>query len=563
MNVQTISIPFDEELLPSRRVNTGKLDCLYENGRLRYLKYGGTEVIRMIYFALRDEDWKTVSYTISNQNIETSENGFSISFNALHQLNDISYSTEIIIQAVDTAITFYMKGKALSSFKRNRIGICVLHPVEECRGKKVIVTKPDGTDYTASFPDLVSPHQPFREIKKMLYELNDGIRVELNFEGDEFETEDQRNWSDSSYKTYSTPLNIPFPVQVNKGDTIEQKIGLSITGKNRDKKAVAISEEERKIPFPKIGYASADKEQLTADEIHLLRQIPFDHYRVEISFLNETWKEKLNQSFAEARELSTRLELVLIFDDAFKNQLEALLAAFEENSSLINSALILHVNHPITPADLLEISYKEIKSNYPLIKVGYGTNGFFSNLNRNRPIIDNFDFVSFSLTPQVHADDSRTLVENLGQQADIIHTARSFASGKEIYVSPITLKIRASPGEKKKTPPDADPRQYRSIGALWTLSSVKNLGAADRLTFYQVKGYRGILNKVEQPPEHSNLFGVLKTIKKLNPKWIVQNDRQQKFLPDKIVLENDQGDRLEFIVNAGVDLEDSGCERDS
>ena len=31
------------------------------------------------------------------------------------------------------------------------------------------------------------------------------------FDGDIFEMEDQRNWTDASYKIYSTPLRLPFP----------------------------------------------------------------------------------------------------------------------------------------------------------------------------------------------------------------------------------------------------------------------------------------------------------------------------------------------------------------
>ena len=35
----------------------------------------------------------------------------------------------------------------------------------------------------------------------MSYQLADGMWVDLKFEGDIFETEDQRNWIDGSYKT--------------------------------------------------------------------------------------------------------------------------------------------------------------------------------------------------------------------------------------------------------------------------------------------------------------------------------------------------------------------------
>jgi D-apionolactonase len=40
--------------------------------------------------------------------------------------------------------------------------------------------------------------------------------------------EDQRNWTDASFKTYSTPLELPFPVEVAAGERIFQRVVLSI-----------------------------------------------------------------------------------------------------------------------------------------------------------------------------------------------------------------------------------------------------------------------------------------------------------------------------------------------
>ncbi len=40
--------------------------------------------------------------------------------------------------------------------------------------------------------------------------------------------EDQRNWTDASFKTYCTPLEIPYPVEVAKGTKISQKIRISV-----------------------------------------------------------------------------------------------------------------------------------------------------------------------------------------------------------------------------------------------------------------------------------------------------------------------------------------------
>ncbi len=66
------------------------------------------------------------------------------------------------------------------------------------------------------FPEEISPHQPFRDIRAMHWKITDSMEAHLYFEGDVFETEDQRNWTDASYKTYSTPLDQPYPAKVSK-----------------------------------------------------------------------------------------------------------------------------------------------------------------------------------------------------------------------------------------------------------------------------------------------------------------------------------------------------------
>ena len=42
--------------------------------------------------------------------------------------------------------------------------------------------------------------------------------------------EDQRNWTDASFKTYGTPLELPFPVEVVSGTKIVQTVTLTLDG---------------------------------------------------------------------------------------------------------------------------------------------------------------------------------------------------------------------------------------------------------------------------------------------------------------------------------------------
>ena len=120
-------------------------------------------------------------------------------------------------------VRYRFDGRARSAFRRNRIGLCLLHPMD-LAGQPVEVETPQGI-VRGAFPAAISPHQPFLDIVALRQRAGDAT-LEVRFEGDLFEMEDQRNWTDASYKTYSTPLRLPYPVAVAPGDRVRQTITL-------------------------------------------------------------------------------------------------------------------------------------------------------------------------------------------------------------------------------------------------------------------------------------------------------------------------------------------------
>ncbi|MEJ7709389.1 MAG: hypothetical protein WKF84_05910 [Pyrinomonadaceae bacterium] len=93
----------------------------------------------------------------------------------------------------------------------------MLHPIKECAGKTCVVKHDDGSLTASLFPFHVSPDQPFLDIRAISHELTKGFWADVVFEGEIFEMEDQRNWTDASYKTYCTPLRLALPVLIAKG----------------------------------------------------------------------------------------------------------------------------------------------------------------------------------------------------------------------------------------------------------------------------------------------------------------------------------------------------------
>ena len=56
------------------------------------------------------------------------------------------------------------------------------------------------------------------------------MRATCTMEGDAYEMEDQRNWTDASYKTYIRPLAKPRPYTVRGGEAIRQSVSLTFRG---------------------------------------------------------------------------------------------------------------------------------------------------------------------------------------------------------------------------------------------------------------------------------------------------------------------------------------------
>ncbi len=541
-----IQLQADIALLPVTRLKAGMLTCLYELGKLRYICIAQTELIREIYPAVRDEHWGTLPCSIVTEQLVQREDSFTIKFTAIYYQGIPVYEAQYIIEGgKDSRIVFSMSGKVLSAFRKNRIGLCVLHPVKENCGQAVAITRPDGSCYEANFPVQIAPWQPFHEIKEMRWSTKNGCSATLFFEGDVFETEDQRNWSDHSFKTYSTPQSIPFPVTVKEGEQVAQEIRLLVdTTEQRVPVPAAIAEE--KIPFPAIGYGrQLGQPVLTPAVLLLLQKIPFHHYRVVLAMDKQDWQRELAIALAEAAQMNILLELVLFFSDDFSNELELLLPLLKEKQALLLSLLPLQNGHAVTPAALLQHVYPRIKNVLPAVLVGYGTDLFFTEVNRQRPALLTFDFVSFSMHPQVHAADTRSLLENLQSQPDIVATAAGFAAGKPVFVSPVTLKDRYYL-------PTPDKRQYLQFTAFWMIMSIGQLSMAGSITYFELMGEAGLLQyktgseNGEDWVIRSAVYEVLASIHAFQPAWIIRRHSGEENLMDGLLLENAKGVRLLF-----------------
>src|ERR1051325_2741428 len=73
------------EPLPEQiELRAGPVSLLFEDGSIRYLRLGEREILRRIYAAVRDQEWRTVPGRIRDLRIERAEDSFRINFVSEH-----------------------------------------------------------------------------------------------------------------------------------------------------------------------------------------------------------------------------------------------------------------------------------------------------------------------------------------------------------------------------------------------------------------------------------------------------------------------------------------------
>ncbi len=538
-----------KSLPPRQPLQAGLLSCLYEDGNLRYIKSGNDEVVRMLYSAVRDV-WGTAVARITDEKIQQSDNSFFIQYSKLYELADMCYKGDFTITGTENSeLIFEMNGVALSDFMSNRIGLCALLPLNECISKPCSILHSNGQKEDSKFPEQVAPHQPFKDICGMEWNPADNCNLFLQFEGEIFEGEDHRNWTDASFKIYGTPLSKPYPVAIKKGDTISQKITLRFNKlKNDLRKTISqspsITITDTKIPFPAIGYEkSSFAGKLNGHEIVLLKQIPFNHYRVEIGF-EPMWKNRLKQSVEEAFLLNTKIELVVFFEEPEK-ELLLLLEELKNHANTIGSLLVLHKGFTITSSHLWNKVCQPLKNKLPGVRVGAGTDFHFAEWNREYVPDSEHDFIAYSINPQMHAFDIKSLIENVEAQKHTVDKARLVSSGKPIHITPVTLKerLRLSTGIKN-TSVNHDERQSTLFNAAWTLLSIRYLAGVASITYFETTGINGLMNENPYP-----VYDYLKVLQNFKPIFIRDIMSTHPLQADALVVENSKGELACFLVN--------------
>ena len=506
------------------KLKAGNLDLIYQAGDLRYIRFGEIELIRRIYVAIRDLNWNTIPGEISDLKVSAEKNRFSITYNGRHQSGNLDYSWQAHITGdAYGKISYSMDGIANTPFRFCRIGFCILHPIRECAGRPYHAETPEGM-ITGKLPVLIEPQRMegnfeaplFPSCSSFTVSMENKVALHTNFEGDLFEVEDQRNWTDGSFKTYCTPLALGYPHNATAGQRIHQKVTLWLEhegpGQPVEPDRVLTREpihlsplEESSTPLPQIGFGLPSQPvTASAGETGLLSLLKPAHLKLEVHFKDPAWPAKLDAAINAARQLGARLELALFLLDDAGLQLEELKARLA--GALVARFIIFHEKDAhlrATSGQWMQIARAHLHSSFPDVPFFGGTNGNFAELNRDWPDLTVMDGVSYPVNSQVHSSDEASLVEALEGKADTVTTACRLSGGLPVCISSVTMKPpfnQAAIEEELPPPPGelpaaVDPRQISLFCAAWTLGSLRSLtkGGAAAVTFYETLGWRGLI----------------------------------------------------------------------
>ena len=521
----------DIEDAKGRTLTAGALTAVLDNGMLRYIKLGDTEVMRAIAFLVRDENWGTFAPEITNLKIVEGEGAFKIAYDARCKdaKRSISYHADIAC-ARDGTLTFSVKSRPDTDVLTNRTGFVVLHPLKGVAGQPLEVEHVDGRKVTSVFPAIINPDCPFRNIRALTHQVKPGLSVTCRMEGYAFEMEDHRNWTDASYKTYVRPLAEPWPYTLPAGAEFTQSVSLSFAG---PMPAPSVHTGPRSIEvsvgaptgnvMPRIGLGLPAEEAApafaAADLIraaHIDTMIAqFDGRRADNAATAVTIAK-----LALATGAGIVAEIILPAKSSPADELAPIANAIRAAGLTLAAVTVSPAPHlkavlpgskgpDVPPYDAL---YAATRAAFPGVPLGGGMYSYFTELNRNPPPAELLDFVTHTTCPIVHAADDISVMETLEALPYVIQSTRALIKGKPYRVGPSALPARDNPyGAATADNPNnsrvclakMDPRQRGLFGAAWTLGYIAAFakGGIEMVSIGTPTGPSGIIARKTDYPQ--------------------------------------------------------------
>ncbi|MBY5791537.1 hypothetical protein GFL91_00465 [Rhizobium leguminosarum bv. viciae] len=534
---------------PPVRLRAGKLEADLANGNLRTISYDGTEVLRAISYLVRDRDWGTYSPEIADLRIEQSDDRFEVAYLARCEgPDDTKLIIDVRIVGSPDRLDFEAEAIAPTGFETNRCGFCILHPIVGVAGAPATVEHLDGQIVATLFPDVIEPWQPFKDMRAITHAVMPDVHAECRMEGDTFEMEDQRNWSDASYKTYVRPLALPWPYEIPANRPVRQKTSLVIRdarGSTRHPPgmsggAIKLELGARTGTMPDIGVIITPEE---ADATLSAKSVLTEIAPQELLFHFDPGAghdvEALRRfaAIATVHRGRSTLEIALPCKSSPSSEAAEIarqmqLAGFRPDAIMISPS----VDRQSTPPGSkwpecppLDEVYTAARAAFPGIRIGGGMLSYFTELNRKRVPDGQLDFVSHCTNPIVHAADDLSVMQTLEALPFITQSVRAIYGDKPYRIGPSTIPMRQNPyGSRTMDNPagaripmaNRDPRHNGRFAEAFALGyAIRVLDAGlECLTLSALSGPFGLIAGPAEPTEQGGrrpLFNTVHTLSRL------------------------------------------------
>ena len=539
----------DEPVARPHVLRAGRLSAELEGGNLRYIRYDGAEVLRAVSFIVRDKDWGTYNPVISDLAITQQDDRFSVSFSAVAGDAAQSFAYDARIEGyADGRLVFHGRGTGADGFLTNRTGFVVLHPIDGVAGAPVTITHTDDEIVEGRFPEIIDPVQPMMNLRALTHETPDGLRVTTLMQGDTFEMEDQRNWTDASYKTYVRPLALPWPYRIEPGEILDQTITITVAGQvanDHAGSAPVIAPGVALGSVPPLGLGlrpeNVAETQRRAEAVQALAPAYLVlHHDPRAGHDGDSLKKQLEIARNIGAEPWLEAVIAAVDDAAASDEIAALGEISRAlgdpfRTVLVSPAPDLKCTLPgsVWPAapDAGQL-YAAARAAFPDARIGGGMFSYFTELNRKPPPQGALDLVSFTTSPMVHAGDDRSVMETREAHPAIIASVTAIAKDTPWAVGPSAIGVRDNPyGEAAKPNPDNirqamnwnDPRQRGLLGAVWALGYFADFaqgGAAGIALGAPVGAFGAVSSRTDFPQPwydtHQGLYPVFHVLRGLS-----------------------------------------------
>lgn len=517
MSVQQAYFGCDEPLPNRLLLRAGSISLELVGGRFGAVHANGHEIWHGLAFLFRDTVWGTPEpvYKEITHQITADGQGFTLELNG-HIAIESSDICESSVKSAKIILSVTVKGEAngclhfraraepTHDLLTNRCGWVLLHPTSMA-GKAVEVLHGDGRISLSTFPKEVPAWPPFIGVKGLRHEYAPGYWAEALMSDEDYETEDQRNNADASFKTYSRSNNMPRPYVLRQKEPWTRELKLCVL--NDAPKAIYSELGDAALNWKhtspvRINFGLA----ITVDMVHTPSKWLCDLLNAwHPGFLHLTlWPEITVESvnWSGVRTLLDAAQAVLRIDICGQGDLGH--ESFQ--NSLCRQLKNLLTKAGIEPAEVAALPCGPqvavfLRGLFPKASIGGGTPHFFAQLNR----LENSggeDFLSFTVCPTVHGTEEESLMTGLQSLPSMLATARVRHPNRRWHIGPSALSARASPlgkqplsdGLRKIPLASRDPRSRGLFGAAWLLGHLAAALAAKvvSVTFPPLCGEDGL-----------------------------------------------------------------------